>query len=350
MAKQTDQTPETEDQPTAEQIAEQKALDASDTKADEAAAKVSEDFDALIDDSEDVEETPSDEDDEQQKADDEKPDDDVEETPSDDDDEIESKPDADGISDELRKQATDLGMIPEEIAEFKDDADIARSIKILSGIRDEDGEQEEPAPKPAKTVADKAGDAKKPADPSELVIENEAEIDPGIVKIMKDQYKKSLALEALLAEQGVSIAAEIDRLKAEREKVAMARFDEKIEALGKDFHDTFGKGNTLEMSTRSTARKNRNRLGLHIVSLGKAMIESGEEVTADHLFEMALRNVFNDKVNSVDGGKLHKKTSARSRQRLGRASTKKTGKQTKQQSAVQASEAFDELIDASEDA
>ena len=103
------------------------------------------------------------------------------------------------------------------------------------------------------------------------------------------------------------------------------------------------------MSTRSTARKNRNKLGRHMVALGNAMVEAGDEVTSESLFEMALNNVFQEKVEAIKGAKLHAKTSKRSRQRIGRGDTKKTGKPTRQQAAVQVSEEFDELIDASED-
>ena len=354
MAKDKDQPEKTEETLTPEQIAEQKAADAQEVEAQDAAVKASEDFDNLADESDDVEETPLEKEDEQLEADDKAEKEDVEETPSDEpgDDDGKGKKDGESeISDEMRKRATDLGMVPEEIAKFKDDAELVKSVEIMENIRDDDGdeEQEAPAPKPAKPEVKKDGDEQKPADPSELVIENEDEMDPGIVKIMKAQHKKNYELEQKLAEQGEKFKAGEDRLEAERNKVAMERFDEKIAALGKDYHDTFGQGGTLGMSTRSTARKNRNKLGRHMVALGNAMVEAGDEVTSESLFEMALNNVFQEKVEAIKGAKLHAKTSKRSRQRIGRGDTKKTGKPTRQQAAVQVSEEFDELIDASED-
>jgi hypothetical protein len=242
-------------------------------------------------------------------------------------------------------------MIPEEIAQFKDDADIERSIEIMENIvkDDEQSEQQSPAKPAAKPESKKEGDDQQAADPSVLVIENEDELDPAIVKTMKAQHKKNYELEQRLNAQDAKIGAEEQRLKEEREKVAMSRFDEKIEALGKEYYDTFGKGNTLAMSKRSTARKNRNKLGRHFTALGKAMLETGQEVTADELFDMALRNVFFKKVQSVNGGKIYTKTSRRARQQISRASAKQTGRQTRQQQAVAVSEEFDELMDASED-
>jgi len=349
MAKTDDQTQEIEDTPTPEQVAEQKQAE----EAEKAALKVQEDFDKQINASEDVEETPSEDDDEQLEGDDKTEDDDVEETPSDEAGDDDAKGDDDGteFSPELIKRAADIGLIPEEIAEFKDEAGLELSVRIMENIaKDDEKVVQTPLPPGDELPAKKDGDAKKPAaDPSELVIENEDELDPAIVKIMKAQHKKNYELEQKLAEQDGRLQAEENRLKAVRSREGMARFDKRIEDLGTDFHDTFGKGETLDMSNRSLARQNRNLLGKHMVGLAKGLAAAGLDVPAeDRLFEMAMHNVFQKKVESVQGAELHAKTSKRSRQRIGRVAIKKTGKMTPRQAAVQYQEEFDELIDGAE--
>ena len=350
MAKDKDQTQENlEEAPTPEQVAEQQETE----KAEKAALKVQEDFDKHIDESDDVEETPLEDDDEQPEGDDKPADDDDDEIPSEDagDDDAEGDDDVPEFSPELLKRATDIGLIPEEIAEFKDDADLERSVRIMENIaKDDDKGEQTPILQGNETPAKKDGDAEKPAaDPSELVIENEDELDPSIVRIMKAQHKKNYELEQKLAEQGERLQAEENRLRNERSKEAMARFDKRIEDLGTDFHDTFGKGETLDMSNRSLARQNRNLLGKHMIGLAKGLAAAGLDVPSeDRLFEMAMHNVFQKKVESVQGAALHAKTSKRSRQRIGRGATKKTGRLTPRQAAVKVSEDFDELIDAAD--
>ena len=343
MAKKKDQTPELEEETLApEQTAEQEDLDAQEVKSDDAAVKASEEFDKLLDESDDIEATLL-EDETEQKETEETEETTVEETPAEETEDTPVKEDGSGISDDIRQRATDLGMTPGEIAEFKDDADIEKTIKVLEGIDEKNEEPETPASEPAKPRAKEKGDELKPADSDELVIENEDEIDPIIVKIMKDQHKRNLELEARQAELDAKLTAGEQRAKAEREKVAMERFDEKITGLGKDYRDLFGEGATLKMSTRSTARKNRNKLGRHMVALGNAMAATGdEEITADALFKMSLNNVFYKEVEAIKGGELLEKTTRRSRQRTGRAATRKIGeKLTREQDTIQYNKDFD---------
>lgn len=349
MAKKKDQTPETEDQPTAEQIAEQEAQDKEDARADEAAAKVSEDFDALID-AEDVEETPSEGDDEPQEETHEA-DDDVEETPSEDKGDDEQGDDDLTISSELHKRAADVGITEDEIAGFSDESDLERSVGIMESIareqRDKEAAQE--ASGPAKPGKDEVGDEQKPADKAPE-FENEDELDPVILKHLKAQNQKIAEFEEREKTRDAKLQDREDKDKARRENDALEQFDKRIAGLDKSFVETFGEGATNKMSARSLQHKNRMALGRHLTALGTAMVEAGTELpTSDRLFEMSLHNVFQKQVEAVQGGKLHAKTTKRSRQRIGRGSTKKTGTMTRQQSAVQVSEAFDELIDASEE-
>lgn len=346
--------------------------DAPDAKADAAAVKTSKDFDAKID-AEGVEDAgdddlvpakdkPGDDDSADKKdaddTDDSKPegddkdsadDKDDDQTPAADDDK--SKESESKVSDEFRQKGRDVGMTDEEIDEFPDDESIERTIRIFENVIRDDSSEGDVKPGQAQTPAADAskspekGDDKTPG--FDLKFKNEDEIDPEILanmKAMDEHYKGQIQA---LSERVEGLLGQLQQQQVEK---FMGRFDEHIEKLGSEFTDVFGKGKTLDLSTRSLGRRNRDTLRKRMYAFAKGLADAGETVPSeDQLFDTALNSLHGKKVMAVQGLRSQKAMKKRGSQRLGRAATKPTGKATPDERAIETSKKFDDLIDTSED-
>ena len=344
MAKEEDQT---QDKTQETQDVETPAVETKEEDTSTAAAvKTSEKFDKIAD-SEGIEDAlPDDEDEKPAEKEADKADAEEKDTGDDKADETEQEPadekDATGtgespISKELAQKAIDLGLSEEDVLTFDSDKELQKTVTILEDVHAE-AEEDKPADKPA-AEAEKKPDA----EDAELKLENEDDIDPGLVKIIKGMDKRHRDEVAALHEE---VRALKQGVAADQITQFTGRFDDRIDKLGLDWVDTFGKGKTMDMGKRSKAFKNRDAVRGRMEGLAKAMPHMTDE---QKLFDLALRSLHETKLETVTGARMHKKTTARSKQRIGRAATKRTGTLTGHQKAVEASKAFDELIDTTED-
>ncbi|MHC4435706.1 MAG: hypothetical protein ACYTBS_28170, partial [Planctomycetota bacterium] len=124
------------------------------------------------------------------------------------DDDSEQEP---KVSKELSTRAANLGLTPEEIAEFGSDEELTRTLNVLDGIiADAEGQEtpaQRPAQEPAETTKD-TKDAKAEDDTFKLEFKNEEDIDPeilanlkGMAKHQKDVVERVLADNKALREQ-----------------------------------------------------------------------------------------------------------------------------------------------------
>lgn len=349
MAKEQDQTQQNEEE----------TVDTTETKEDtsavDAAVKTSEDFDKLLE-TEGVEGNPPAETDDKKSKDDKDSDDkddskaddkdtgkkeDSEEKESDDKGKKDDKDAGDTgdaeISEELAKKASDYGFSDEEISEFKSDEELEKFLGVMDSIMSED-DQEEAGAQAASKAKDKKDDTK-----DDKGTELDEDVDPSIAKAIKDLSDQNKELREKLE-------TVVGGLQEQQQSQFIKRFDGYIKELGKDFADTFGMGSFNDLGRRSKAYKNRQTVGKRMHAFGKGLIDQGLDLPDEQeLFDLAVNSLHKKKVETIKGLRMNKKTTARSRQRLGRSATKKTGKMTGEQKAVETSRKFDELIDTAED-
>ena len=348
MTKEADQTQETEDQDAQVAVMETDDEDTSIQKA----VKTSEEFDKLADsEGTDVEETPSKPEDD--KADDKEPEDkgaeDKDTGDEDTDDSEQQQADTKDatdtgearISKELAQKAIDLGLTEEEVLTgFATEEDLQKTIGIIESVTAAaEGEA-------ADTQAADTG-AAEDAKGFEFEFENKDDIDPELmanIEKMRDHY------EATVKKLSEKVDGIVDGVAQERKREFVKRFDGMIDGLGLEFVDTFGKGQTASLPNTSRAFTNRDAVRAHMHAFAKGMVESGLEIPDEQtLFDLAINSLHKQKLENVKGSRMLKKTTARSKQRIGRASTRKTGSLTPHQKALETNRKFDELIDTSED-
>jgi len=368
MAKEPDQPKETDevkDEAAQEAAAEEKEQ----AKATAKAAATSDKFDKLIDadEAEGDEETPLEApvDDDKGKGEKkgkeaegdeetppEKPESD--ETPAPEKKGADDEPPEVKVSDDVAKRAIGLGMTEEEIAEYGNDAELTKTLNVFQSIIDSDEEPEtptvgEPPQAPgAQTPAEKPAENKAEEDEtSGLKFKNEDDIDPELLTNLKEMEKRHRAEVKELRDQ---VSGLLGKLHTEDETRFMGRFDGMVENLGTEFEDVFGKGKTTDLSRRGNAAKNRFAIRSRMFAFAKGLNDTGQTVPDEQaLFDMAVNSLHQKKVKNVAGLRLHKKTSERSKQRIGRGAARRAGEQTPQQKAVETSRKFDDLIDTTED-
>ena len=339
MDEEKDQTQETKDQQTVD--VETKEDDTS-TKA---AVKTSEKFDELID-TEDVEETPSGEDDESKTS---KPDKSTEKTEDETgsekkggEDEVagESK-----VSKELEKRAIDLGLTEEEVFRFESDTELERTINIIESIASEEDETKAVSQAAAQTAESKDEEGK---EDFKFEFANEDNIDPELLNNIK-------ALEKHYQDEVKSLREDVAKMKTgvkqEEQNRFIKRFDGMVENLGLEFADIFGKGSLNDLSKRSSAWKSRDKVRGRMYAFAKGLAESGENIPDEQqLFDLAISSLHGKKVKAVEGLRSSKKNATYAKgAHVGRAATKRTGSMTGHQRAVETSKKFDDLIDTTED-
>jgi hypothetical protein len=344
MAKTADQTQQAEEE--AQDVAVETHEEDS---ALEAATKTSEEFDKLIDDA-GVEDIPSE--DTTSEKEPEEPEAEADETNTGDEEEPEAnatdEKDATdtgeaAVGKELAQKALDLGLTEEEVKQFASDEELQKTVGIIESVIAAEGGEKEA--QPAKEPAGEEPEKEEPE--STLKFENEEDIDPELlqnIKAMDKRYRDEVA--ALKAE----LSGLTEGIQKEQAEQFVKRFDAMVDAQGLDFADTFGKGRTLELNKTSLAYKNRDAVRSRMHAFAKGMLDSGIEIPDEQqLFDLAMTSLFGKKIETVKGSRMKKKTTARSKQRIGRAATKKAGSLTPEQKAIETSRKFDELIDTSED-
>lgn len=343
MAKEQDQTQQTEEDTT--KTAEVK----EDTTAVDKAVKTSEDFDKLVDaNPEDVEDTPSEEKDDTSKdskdsetKDDSKADDkdtgkdDTEDSEKDNKDTKNATDTGESnISKEVAQKALDSGLSEEEIDQFDSDEELEKFVGIIESVMSEEDEKIDTTQKP---------DEKKTEDDSVIKFENESEIDPEILKGIRSLEKDNKELRE-------EVRGLVGGMQQQQDAAFLKRFDGMVTGLGKEFADTFGIGSTDDLGRRSMAFKNRASIGKRMRAFGRGMVDAKISLPDEQeLFDLAVNSLHKKKLETVKGLRLGKKTTARSKQRIGRAASKSAGNLTGQQKAVETSRKFDDLIDTTED-
>jgi len=348
MAKEQDQTQQTEEDKAV--VVETK----EDTVSTDKAIETSKDFDKLIDENpESVEETPPEEDDKDESKDSKEPEK-KDDTKADDKDtgkvkdEVSEKSDdkaTSNVSEELAKRADDVGLSEDEIGQFADEADLEKTVKAIEAVtaKEEAVVQE----KTTQTPAEKKEVVKTDTG---IKFENEEDIDPEILKAFRSQEQQNKELRESVDKLTANVQAEQQSRQQESQKQFIKRFDGFVDGLGLDFADVLGKGPLNELNETSRAYKNRTAIGARMHAFGKGLVDAGQDLPDEkQLFDLAVNSLHKQKVETSKGLRLGKKTTARSKQRLGRAATKKAGSMTGQQKAVATSLAFDEQIDTSED-
>ena len=354
MAKEQDQAQQTEDD--SADVAEVK----EDTTAIDKATDTSEAFDKLIDenpDPEDVEETPPEEKDDEKKdskkpeeKDDTKADDKDagkdSDKEGDDKDADKSGDDETKVSDELTKRAIDQGFTEEEIEKFNSDTELKKFLDVLEKVVAEEDAvvQADSTHKPAEKKADAAED-------TGIKFENEGDIDPEILKAVRTIEQQNKELRETVGKLAGNVEQEQKARQLEGQRQFVKRFDGYVDKLGIDFADVLGKGKLNDLSKRSQAYKNRDALRGRMYAFGQGFIAAKEAIPDEQkLFDMALNSLHDDKVKRSSGLRLKEKTDKHAKSaRVGRASTRKTGKLTGDQKALTTNLAFDELIDTTED-
>ena len=355
MAKEQDQTQETEDKANVVETKE-------DTSTPKEAIKTSEDFDKLLDENpEDVEETPPEEkDDEKKESKDSKKPEDKAKADADDknagedkdegsDKKADDKDADDKAGTELTKRATDLGLTKEEIGQFEDDAALETYVKsvedVVAAVEEKEAvKQADSAHKPA----EKKDDAK---EDTGIKFENESDIDPEVLKSIRAVEQQNKDLREKVVKLETTFEREQTARQQESQRQFTKRFDGMVDKLGLDFADVFGKGKLNDLNKSSKAYQNRDAIRGRMYAFGQGFIAANEAIPDEQkLFDMALSSLHDDKVKRTSGLRLKEKTDKHAKSaRVGRASTKKTGKLTGQQKAVNTSKEFDELIDTTED-
>lgn len=344
MAKEQDQTQQTEEDKAA--AVETK----EDTSAVDAAVKTSEAFDKLADaNPEDVEDTPSKEkDDEKKDSKDSKTKDDAKADDKDTgkaDDKVVEKDTkvADDTGEtkitELEQKALDYGLSEEEIGKFEDEAALKEYVDVLEKVMSDDKEDAS-----AQAASDnKADDKKEDKKEDDKGTKLDEDVDPSITKAIEGLKQENKELREKLD-------TVVGGLQKQQQDQFIKRFDGYVKGLGMEFADTFGIGKYNDLGQRSQAYRNRQAVGQRMQAFGKGMVDQGLDLPDEQeLFDLAVNSLHKKKVETVKGMRLGTKTTKRSKQRLGRSATKKTGKLTGDQKAIETSKKFDDLIDTEED-
>jgi hypothetical protein len=357
MAKETDQTQETID---TTEVKDEVQAEQKDTKPDEnhaKAVKTSEDFDKKLaeegvdddslpapKDSKSKKDKESETEDEAQtddknsgKADDEVKDDEVK------DEQTQTKGDELKVSEKLAKEAVDLGLTPEEVAEFQSDDELSKTLGILKSVLS-DTEDEKPVSQ-QETPPVKKGKETEPE--SVFKFENEDDLDPGLLAGIRKGEK-------FYQDQIKALSDKVDAMQSgvvqEKQREFVKLFDGMVNELGLEFADVFGKGSTAELSKRSMAFKNRDAVRAHMYAYARGLSEAGLPVPDEKsLFNVALHSLHGEKLKAVEGLRTSKKGADYAKgARVSKPATRKAAGLNPMQKAIETSRKFDDLIDTSE--
>jgi hypothetical protein len=247
------------------------------------------------------------------------------------------------VSEKLAKEAVDLGLTPEEVAEFENDDELTKTLNIIKSVladtEDAPAGSQQQAPPDKKVKEDSVPDA--------LKFENEDEIDPGLLKGIK-------AMQKHYEEQIKTLSEKVDAMQSnvtqERQTQFVKRFDDMVDKLGIEFAEVFGKGSTKDFSKRSMAFKNRDAVRAHMYAYARGLSEAGLPIPDEQaLFNVALHSLHGEKVKTIEGLRSSRKADAYAKgSRTGRPATRKAAGLNPMQRAIETSKKFDDLVDTSE--
>ena len=314
-----------------------------DDKSTATAVKTSEEFDKKLDD-EGIDESLSEDDEQAKDSGDKKDDSESDDTGGDDEDsgktETEDEEaqtgDEDVLDQDLVDQAIELGFKTEEIALHKNNDELERTIQIFANIRPSKIRQEQ-----TQTPAEKADTEKK--DEGTIEFEDEEDIDPGILKAVRELEKQNKDLRQIVERVTGDIQL---RQQQEFEN----GFDKMIEELGTDYEDVFGSGKGSEINQVSSAFRNRKAMIKRMHSIAAGYNAAKERIPSDQeLFDQALYSLHKNKMSKVRSKKLSEKGQLQKGKKAGIPASSRTQKPaTGLEKAIATSRKFDELIDTSE--
>lgn len=247
--------------------------------------------------------------------------------------EDEDKGGEDEFSQNLVDQAIDLGLKMEEIGLHKNDAELERTIEILTSIRPATQKPEEPAQAPAKGKAKDEG----------IKFEDEEAIDPEILNAVRSLEKNNKDLREMVERLTGS-------LEQKQQDEFNNKFDSLIENLGTDYEDVFGKGKGTELNKNSGHYRNRRTMIKHMYALASGYQAAKVRIPSEQdLFDQALYALHKKKMTSVRSRQISDKAKVQKGRRAGVPASSKTERPaTGLQKAYQTSRKFDEMIDTSE--
>lgn len=256
----------------------------------------------------------------------------------------EPKGDELNVSEKLAKEAVDLGLTPEEVAEFKSDDELTKTLNIIKSVLADT--EEAPAGSQQQVPPDKKAKDESVPD-TDLKFENEDEIDPGLLKGIKAMQKHYEAQIKTLSEKVDAMQSNVTQ---ERQAQFVKRFDDMIDKMGIEFAEVFGKGSTKDLSRRSMAFKNRDAVRMHMYAYAKGLTEAGLPLPDEQgLFNVALHSLNGEKLKAVEGLRSSRKADAYAKgTRAGRPATRQAARLNPMQKAIETSKEFDDLIDTSE--
>lgn len=211
-----------------------------------------------------------------------------------------------------REQATALakgGHLEDVVEAFTRKVAKVGMAEVSGKGEDEPEKQEPPEPKPAPDEAAKAAKV----DFEKLV---EAGYDAEIVNALKAVSSAHEAEVKQLRERLEEFQTSTQQANAE---AYAAEFDGRIEELGKEWEETFGKGDGNKLNRDGDTFKNRVKLNeaMAQIEIGRERMQL-PEVDEAELFKRALRMEFGDKIE----GQARKKLSGQLRNQRGRVTSR----------------------------
>lgn len=263
-----------------------------------------------------------------------------------------SEEESPGISDSLAEEAKTYGFSDEDLGSYDEEtltkvmaAIDRRALSMLSGRQQDPGQQQsfqssDPtgrqqgnppgAPMPWQGTPGGPLPAQQPGQQPgqhpqsfELKIKEE-DWDPELVKTLKDMhqhYESQISnLNQSLQQSQIWYQQQQAAIESQQAAQYTAWFDAKISELGDDFSAVFGKGDYSNLRHGSSELGNRIRLSETINQLATLYPQAQD----DELFRRALRMEFGEVQSQLKTKQLSEQLKARSKQTIGRPSSKKT--------------------------
>jgi hypothetical protein len=258
------------------------------------------------------------------------------------------------IPDELLTRAVRAGLDLSHARSFTDAGALERTVELLennASASDEDDRQKED-----KTQQQVQEGPLKPFEfeALEIKFENEAEVDPEIVKTVKgvnEHYAKQFqAMNSYYSGAVRTLVNEVVALRTELTETSTVsrteKFDGQIASLGTEFESVFGKGGIDEIDRNSPSFANRSKLWDEIKVLEKGYKAQGKPVpNYKTLFNKALQSAFGGHVKDAEGKKVALQITRRDKLRINPPSGSDGKQLTKDEKLVKASEDFDKKLE-----
>lgn len=230
----------------------------------------------------------------------------VDETSSDKEATSESEDADSGFDDELVERAQDVGLEPDD---FASPSALERMVRRIERTL---------PPEQAATISDPP--TSENGEPGKFELTLSEDVDPDLAKAVKAMNEHYHTQNMAMHKRMGQLQTGADRVAGEQQ---VHEFDRLIAGLGDEWHDTFGKGPSRRLGTRSKAHIARKKLAEEIeYRLGRGRGSDIEDV-----FEHSLSTVFSKQKDSMVRKTISKKmnrrqTTAKPTQRTATASTK----------------------------